>query len=61
MKLLEQIDKRTSVVEVVDVFLAFGGWLERRAVIDRELTDELRKKVYFYQDQYVTERINHGQ
>ena len=61
MKLLEQIDKRTSVVEVVDVFLAFGGWLERRAVIDRELTDELRKKVDFYQDRYVTERINHGQ
>ena len=61
VKLLEQIDKRTSVVEVVDVFLAFGGWLERRAVIDRELTDELRKKVDFYQDRYVTERINHGQ
>ena len=55
--IVEKLDKKASVVDAIDVFIAFGKWLQYRATIDKELTPELIKAINRYQDLYISERL----
>ena len=55
---IEKLDKKANVVDVIEVFMAFGKWLEYRATIDEELSPELIKKIVQYQDLYVAHVLN---
>lgn len=51
---IEKLDKKANVVDVIEVFIAFGKWLEYRMTIDEELTPELVKRITHYHDLYVS-------
>lgn len=55
---IEKLDKRTSVVDTIDVFMAFSKWMEYRARTDREITPDLLKIFNKYQDAYILEQLN---
>ena len=55
---IQKLDKQTTVVDSIDVFMAFSKWLEYRAQTDSEITPELRKTINKLQDQYILEQIN---
>ena len=55
---IEKFDKKASVVDAIEVFLAIGKWLQRRAQTDEELTPELLKAINMYQDLYVSELLS---
>lgn len=50
---IEKLDKKASIVDVIEVFMAFGKWLEYRMTMDDELSPELVKTIVHYQDLYV--------
>lgn len=50
--------KKTSVVDTIEVFIAFSKWLEFRAQTDKEITPELLKVINRYQDIYIAEQFN---
>ena len=54
---LQKLDKSSSVVDDIEVFINFGRWLNDRAKMDRELTNDVVKIINRYQDLYVTDRI----
>jgi len=54
---IEKLDKKASVVDAIEVFMAFGKWLQYRATFDDEITPELLKAINKYQDIYITELI----
>lgn len=54
---IERLDKKTNVVDAMEVFMAFSKWLEHRAQTDPELTPELLKAFNKYQDRYVCEKM----
>jgi DNA-binding XRE family transcriptional regulator len=56
-KTIENIDKQTNIVNVVDVFIAFAKWLQFRQAIDPELTAGLIKQINHYQDLYIKEHL----
>ncbi|MEG1842406.1 MAG: terminase [Alistipes sp.] len=55
---IEKLDKKANVVDAIEVFMAFGKWLQYRAQGDAELTPELIKAVNRYQDIYVSEQLS---
>jgi DNA-binding XRE family transcriptional regulator len=55
---IEKFDKKASVVDAIEVFMAFGKWMHYRAQFDEEITDELLKAINKYQDLYITELIS---
>lgn len=55
--IVEKLDKKASVVDVIEVFIAFGKWIQYRASIDPELTPELIKAINRYQDLYISELL----
>lgn len=55
---IQKLDKKTSVVDAIEVFIAFSKWLEFRAKTDREITPELLKIINRYQDLYIAEQFN---
>lgn len=55
---IEKFDKKANVVDAIEVFLAVGKWLQRRAQTDEELTPELLKAINRYQDLYVSELLS---
>jgi len=55
---IEKLDRKTSVVDTIDVFMAFSKWLEFRAKTDTEITPELLKAINKYQDAYILEQIS---
>lgn len=55
---IEKLDKQVSVVDAIEVFMAFGKWINHRKRTDRELTPELVKAINRYQDIYITEQIS---
>lgn len=55
---IEKFDKKANVVDAIEVFLALGKWLQRRAATDEELTPELLKAINKYQDLYVSELLS---
>ncbi|MBF1366519.1 MAG: terminase [Porphyromonadaceae bacterium] len=52
---IEKLDKKANVVTAIEVFIAFGKWMEHRMSIDTDLTPELIKTITKYQDLYVTQ------
>lgn len=55
---IEKLDKKTSIVDAIEVFIAFSKWLEFRSKTDSEITPELLKIINKYQDLYIAEHFN---
>ena len=51
---IEKLDKKANVVDVIEVFMAFSKWIEYRSTIDPEVTPELVRAINKYQDLYIT-------
>lgn len=54
---IEKLDKKANVVDVIEVFMAFAKWIEYRSTIDPEVTPELVRAINKYQDLYITEQM----
>lgn len=54
---IEKLDKKANVVDVIEVFMAFSKWIEYRSTIDQEVTPELVRVINKYQDLYITEQM----
>lgn len=54
---IEKLDKKANVVDVIEVFMAFSKWIEFRSTVDPELTPELIKAINKYQDLYITQQM----
>lgn len=54
---IEKLDKKANVVDVIEVFMAFSKWIEYRSTIDPEVTPELVMAINKYQDLYITEQM----
>lgn len=54
---IQKLDKKASVVDAIEVFIAFSKWLEFRAKTDSEITPELLKIINRYQDLYIAEQF----
>ncbi len=54
---IEKLDKKANVVDVIEVFMAFSKWIEYRSTIDPEVTPELVRAINRYQDLYITEQM----
>ncbi len=52
---VEKLDKKAGVVETIEVFIAFGKWLEYQRTIDPSLTPELVKTINEYQNKYIND------
>ena len=57
---IEKLDKKANVVDAIEVFMAFGKWMQFRQTIDTELTPELIKAITKYQDLFISENIKKG-
>ncbi len=55
---IEKLDKKTNVVDAVNVFIDFSKWLENRSLEDGELKLELLKAINHYQDLYLNEQMS---
>jgi transcriptional regulator with XRE-family HTH domain len=55
---IERIDKKTSIIDVIEVFTAFGKWIQFRMATDKDLDNEFFKKLLHYQDMFISERIS---
>ena len=54
---IEKLDKKANIVDVIEVFMAFSKWIEYRSAIDPEVTPELVRAINKYQDLYITEQM----
>jgi transposase-like protein len=54
---IEKLDKKTSVVDVIEVCIAMEKWLEHRMGMDKSLTTELVKEFNRYHDMYINEML----
>lgn len=50
---IEKLDKHTSIVDVIEVFMAFSKWLQFQAEFDEDITPELLKAINKYHNQYI--------
>ena len=51
---IQKLDKHTSIVDVIEVFMAFSKWLQFQAQFDDGITPELLKTINKYHNQYIT-------
>ncbi len=56
-KTIENLDKKASVVDVIEVFTDFIKWLQQRSEYDSDVTVTLIKSVNAMQNKYVSEKI----
>ena len=54
---IERLDKKANVVDAIEVFMAFGKWLQSRTGVDMELSPDLIKAINRYQDLYVSDSL----
>lgn len=54
---IEKLDKKANVVDVIEVFMAFSKWIEFRSTVDPEVTPELIKAINKYQDLYISQQM----
>lgn len=54
---IEKLDKKGNVIDIIEVFMNFYKWIEYRSAIDPGITPELIKTINRYQDLYITERM----
>ena len=50
---IEKLDKHTSIVDVIEVFMAFGKWSQNQAKFDEDITPGLLKTINKYHNQYI--------
>ena len=55
---IEKLDKKASVVDAIEVFMAFSKWIQYRQTLDPEVTPELIKAFNKYQDLYISEQLS---
>lgn len=54
---IERLDKKASIVDVIEVFMAFSKWMQFRMSFDDEITPELLKTINKYHDLYISELL----
>lgn len=54
---IERLDKKASVVDVIEVFMAFSKWLQYQSQFDNEITPELIKTINKYHNKYIYEHF----
>lgn len=54
---IERLDRKASVVDVIEVFMAFGRWMEFRMSFDEGVTPALLKTINRYHDLYINELL----
>ena len=54
---IEKLDKKASVVDNVETFMAFNTYLEHRAKTDSEITPGLLKIINRLQDDFIAEQV----
>ena len=55
---IERLDKKANVVDVIEVFMAFTKWMQFRSQYDQDVTPELLKTFNHYQDLYISELLS---
>ena len=55
--IIEKLDKKANIVDAIEVFMAFGRWMQYRQTFDTEITPELIKAINKYQDLYISEHL----
>lgn len=56
---IEKLDKKSNVVDDIEVFMQFNAWIQTRMATDPELTNEVAKAINKFQDLYISEKISH--
>jgi hypothetical protein len=56
--LVEKLDKKSSPVLIIDIFMEFGRWLKLQGATDREVDIEFIQRVTRCQDAYITEKLS---
>lgn len=54
---IERLDKKASIVDVIEVFMAFSKWMQYRMEFDDNITPELLKTINHYHDLYISEQL----
>lgn len=54
---IERLDKKTSIVDIIEVFMAFSKWLQYRMSFDPNITPELLKTINYYHDLFISEKL----
>ncbi len=54
---IERLDKKASIVDVIEVFMAFSKWMQFRMSFDGGITSELLKTINKYHDLYINELL----
>lgn len=54
---IERLDKKTSIVDIIEVFMAFSKWLQYRMSFDPNVTPELLKTINHYHDLFISEKL----
>lgn len=57
---IERLDKKTSVVDIIEVFMAFSKWLQYRMNFDPNVTPELIQTINKYHDLFISEQLQKG-
>lgn len=57
---IEKLDKKANVVDAIEVFMAFSKWLQFRAQNDPNITSELLRTFNYYQDLFISDKMNNG-
>lgn len=57
---VEKLDKKANIVNVIEVFMAFSKWLEFRSKDDPDITPDFLKILNRYQDKYIMESMSGG-
>ena len=57
---IERLDKKTSVVDIIEVFMAFSKWLQYRMSFDPNVTPELIQTINKYHDLFNSEQLQKG-
>ena len=57
---IEKLDKKANVVDAIEVFMAFSKRMKFRAQSDPNITPELLKTFNYYQDLFISEKMNNG-
>ena len=57
---IEKLDKKANVVDAIEVFMAFSKWLQFRAQNDPNITPELLRTFNYYQDLFISDKMNNG-
>lgn len=57
---IEKLDKKANVVDAIEVFMAFSKWMQYRAQNDHNITPELLKTFNYYQDLFISDKMQNG-